>query len=38
MREAVRAALKDSPYVNSFEEAHDHEGGAGVTIATLAKE
>ena len=37
MREAVRAALKDSPYVNSFEEAHDNEGGAGVTIAKLAK-
>jgi DNA mismatch repair protein MutS2 len=38
MREAVRAALKDNPYVNSFEEAHDREGGAGVTIAKLAKE
>jgi len=38
MREAVRAALKDSPYVNSFEEAHDNEGGAGVTIAKLSKE
>ncbi len=36
MREAVRAALKDSPYVKSFEEAHQNEGGAGVTIARLA--
>ena len=35
MREAVRAALKDSPYVKSFEEARDNEGGAGVTIAKL---
>jgi DNA mismatch repair protein MutS2 len=38
MREAVRAALKNSPYVNSFEEAHDNEGGAGVTVAKLARE
>jgi DNA mismatch repair protein MutS2 len=38
MREAVRAALKDNPYVNSFEEAHDNEGGAGVTVAKLARE
>ena len=37
MREAVRAALKESPYVKSFEEAHENEGGAGVTIAMLAK-
>ncbi len=36
MREAVRLALKDSPYVKSFEEAHENEGGAGVTIAKLA--
>ena len=36
MRDAVRAALHDSPYVKSFEEAHDNEGGAGVTIAKLA--
>jgi DNA mismatch repair protein MutS2 len=35
MREAVRAALKTSPYVTSFEEAHDNEGGAGVTVAKL---
>jgi DNA mismatch repair protein MutS2 len=38
MREAVRAALKESPYVKSFEEAHDNEGGAGVTVAKLARE
>ncbi len=37
MREAVRSALKDSPYVKSFEEARDNEGGAGVTIAHLEK-
>ncbi|MGA7194125.1 MAG: endonuclease MutS2 [Anaerolineales bacterium] len=37
MREAVRIMLKDSPYVKSFEEAKDNEGGAGVTIATMAK-
>ncbi|MFN2121174.1 MAG: endonuclease MutS2, partial [Anaerolineales bacterium] len=36
MREAVRAALKDHPYVKSFEEARDTEGGAGVTIAKMA--
>lgn len=36
MRDAVRAALRDNPYVKSFEEAHDNEGGAGVTIAKLA--
>ena len=35
MREAVRAALKDSPYVTSFEEAEENEGGAGVTIAHM---
>jgi DNA mismatch repair protein MutS2 len=37
MRDAVRAALKDNPYVSSFEEAQDNEGGAGVTIARLAR-
>ncbi len=36
MREAVRTALKDNPYVQSFEEAPENEGGAGVTIAILA--
>jgi DNA mismatch repair protein MutS2 len=35
MREAVRAALKEHPYVSSFEEADEKEGGAGVTIANL---
>ena len=28
---------RDNPYVSSFEEAHDNEGGAGVTIARLAR-
>ncbi len=36
MRDAVRSALKDNPYVKSFEEAHENEGGAGVTVAKLA--
>lgn len=36
MREAVRTALKDNPYIQSFEEARENEGGAGVTIAMLA--
>jgi DNA mismatch repair protein MutS2 len=35
LREAVRAALKTSPLVSSFEEAPDNEGGAGVTIAHM---
>jgi DNA mismatch repair protein MutS2 len=37
MRDAVRQALKESPYVVSFEEPKDNEGGAGVTVAKLAK-
>ena len=37
LREAVRNALKDSPYVASFEEPKDNEGGAGVTVANMAK-
>jgi dsDNA-specific endonuclease/ATPase MutS2 len=37
MREAVREALKNSPYVSSFEEPKDAEGGAGVTVASIAK-
>ena len=37
MREAVRNALKQSPYVASFEEPKDNEGGAGVTVARMAK-
>ncbi|MCJ7434502.1 MAG: Smr/MutS family protein [Anaerolineales bacterium] len=37
MREAVRDALKSSSYVSSFEEPKDAEGGAGVTVAMIAK-
>jgi DNA mismatch repair protein MutS2 len=37
MREAVRSALKSSPYVASFEEPKDSEGGSGVTVAKIAK-
>jgi DNA mismatch repair protein MutS2 len=37
MREAVRNALKGSPYVSSFEEPKENEGGAGVTVAMIAK-
>ena len=37
MRDAVRNALKDSSYVSSFEEPKDGEGGAGVTVAKMAK-
>ena len=37
LREAVRAALKASPYVTSYEEPKDNEGGAGVTVAKMAK-
>jgi DNA mismatch repair protein MutS2 len=37
MRDAVRNALKASPYVASFEEPKENEGGAGVTVATMAK-
>ena len=37
MREAVRDRLKSHPYVASFEEAGDREGGAGVTVAKLGK-
>jgi DNA mismatch repair protein MutS2 len=37
MRDAVRNALKESPYVVSFEEPKDSEGGAGVTVAKMAK-
>jgi DNA mismatch repair protein MutS2 len=35
MRDAVRRALKDNPYVRSYEEAGENEGGAGVTVARL---
>ncbi len=37
MRDAVRNALKSSPYVSSYEEPKENEGGAGVTVATIAK-
>ena len=37
LRDAVRNALKSSPYVASFEEPKDSEGGAGVTVAKMAK-
>jgi DNA mismatch repair protein MutS2 len=37
MRDAVRNALKSSPYVVSFEEPKETEGGAGVTLAKLAR-
>ena len=37
MRDAVRNALKESSYVSSFEEPKDNEGGAGVTVAKMAK-
>jgi len=37
LREAVRNALRSSPYVASFEEPKDNEGGAGVTVARMAK-
>ena len=37
LREAVRNALKTSPYVASYEEPKDSEGGAGVTVAKMAK-
>src|SRR5688572_23943753 len=37
LRDAVRNALKASPYVTSFEEPKENEGGAGVTVANIAK-
>jgi DNA mismatch repair protein MutS2 len=37
LRDAVRNALKTSSYVSSFEEPKDGEGGAGVTVAMIAK-
>ncbi|HET6595872.1 MAG TPA: endonuclease MutS2 [Anaerolineales bacterium] len=37
LRDAVRNALRSSPYVASFEEPKDNEGGAGVTVARMAK-
>ena len=32
LREIVREALRNNPYVKSFEEGKDKEGGAGVTV------
>jgi DNA mismatch repair protein MutS2 len=37
MRDAVRSALKESSYVASYEEPKENEGGAGVTVAKMAK-
>jgi DNA mismatch repair protein MutS2 len=37
LRDAVRNALMGSPYVTSFEEPKENEGGAGVTVANIAK-
>lgn len=37
LRDAVRNALKASPYVTSFDEPKETEGGAGVTVANMAK-
>ena len=37
MRDAVRRALKESSYVSSYEEPKENEGGAGVTVAKMAK-
>ena len=37
MRDAVRQALKESSYVASYEEPKNSEGGAGVTVANMAK-
>jgi DNA mismatch repair protein MutS2 len=37
LREAVRNHLKSSPYVSSFEEPKDSEGGSGVTVAKIAR-
>ena len=36
LRQEVRAALKDHPQVDSFEEGGAKEGGEGVTVAKLA--
>ena len=37
MRDALRKALKENYYVASFEEQKDNEGGAGVTVAKMAR-
>jgi DNA mismatch repair protein MutS2 len=36
LREAIRRALKDNPYVSSFEPGKHGEGGEGVTVVRLA--
>jgi DNA mismatch repair protein MutS2 len=38
LRDAVRDALQASSHVRSWDEGHDGEGGAGVTVARLALE
>jgi DNA mismatch repair protein MutS2 len=37
LRDAVRSASKASPYVTSYEEPKENEGGSGVTVAKIAK-
>ena len=36
LRQAVRQALRNSPYVTSFEAGTEGEGGDGVTVARIA--
>ena len=36
LRQVIREALKGHPYVKSFEEGGDKEGGEGVTVAKIA--
>ncbi|MFN3742187.1 MAG: endonuclease MutS2 [Anaerolineales bacterium] len=38
LRQVIRQALREHPYVQNFEEGGEHEGGAGVTIAYLKRE
>ena len=37
LRDVVREALQHNPYVKSFEEGKDKEGGAGVTVVKFAE-
>jgi DNA mismatch repair protein MutS2 len=37
LRQVVRETLKQHPYVASFEEGHEEEGGSGVTVAKLVE-